>query len=189
MKGPAVSNALPLARTNAEAHLFLELQPCPQCGETRCQFRSSVVYVGDVLASRYTGACPRCGNQRGYEFRLPDDVLPPPADSVRFGGPDPSRLIDPGVWLWYSEVAAGQVATDRSGLDGQAERTARHALATALAAIEEVLKFIPPDASSVPVAAFTSIDGRSVYDREPGRFTRDRLTAVRDYYAERLTAW
>lgn len=182
-------NALPLARTNAEAHLFLELQPCPHCGANHRTFRSSVVYVGDVLASRYTGTCPRCGNERSYEFRLPDEVLPPPADSVRFGGPEPSQLIDPGVWLWYSDVAAGQVPIDAGGLDEAARRTARHALATALAAIEEVLKFIPPNTSSVPAAAFSSIDGRSMYDREPGRFTRDRLTAIRDYYAERVTAW
>lgn len=39
----SVRAALPLARTNAEAHLYMSLQPCPTCGETRCQYRSSVV--------------------------------------------------------------------------------------------------------------------------------------------------
>ncbi|MFI9506339.1 hypothetical protein [Nocardia sp. NPDC052566] len=179
---------LPLARTNAEAHLFLDLQPCPNCGETRCRFKSSVVYVDDVLASRYTGTCARCGTERVYEFRLPDEI-PPPAASVRFGADEPSQLIDPGVWLWYSEVAAKQVPMDHAGLDEQARRTARHALATALAALEEVLKFIPPGAESVPPEAFTSLDGRAVYESEPGRFSRLRLTAVRDYYAERSGGW
>jgi hypothetical protein len=189
MKDSAVSKVLPLARTNAEARLFLELQPCPNCGENRCEFRSSVVYVDGVLASRYTGECPRCGNQRAYEFRIPDEVLPPPASSVRYGAGGHSQLIDPGVWLWYSDVAAQQVPTDTSGLDDQSRRTARHALATALAAIEEVLEFVPPDADAVPPTAFSSLDGRSVYENEPGRFSRLRLSAVRDYYAEQLANW
>ncbi|GAA5067137.1 hypothetical protein [Nocardia callitridis] len=187
--GASGAESLPFARTNAEARLFLELQPCPHCGERRCEFRSAVVSVGDVLASRYTGVCPRCGRERVYQFRLPDEILPPPADSVRFGGEDPSQLLDPGVWLWYSDTAAGQVPADLFGLDAQSARTARHTLATALAALDEVLKFIPAGQDSVPAAAFTSLDGKAIYDNEPGRFTRLRLTAIRDYYAERLANW
>lgn len=189
MKDHAVPITLPLARTNAEAHLFLELQPCPNCGETRCRFKSSVVYVDDVLASRYTGTCAKCGQQRVYEFRVPEQILPPPVGAVRFGGDEPSQLIDPGVWLWYSEIAAKQVPADTSELDEQSRRSARHALATALAAIEEVLKFVPAGADSVPPSAFTSLDGRAVYESEPGRFTRARLGAIRDYYAEHLAGW
>ncbi|WP_225729886.1 MULTISPECIES: hypothetical protein [unclassified Nocardia] len=181
-----MTDTLPLARTNAEAHLFLELQPCPDCGETRCRFRGSVVYSGDVLASRYTGTCPRCGAERAYRFRLPDEILPPPDDAVRFGGDDPSQLIDPGVWLWYSDISARQAPADRSGLDDDAAHSARHALATALAAVEEVLKFVPPSADRVPEQAFTSLDGRALYEREPGRFSTARLIALRDHYAGQL---
>lgn len=189
MRGPAVSNPLPLARTSVEAHLFLQLQPCPQCGEARCRFRSSVVSIDDTLASRYTGTCARCGTERSYQFRLPDQLLPPPADTVRFGGDEPSQLIDPGVWMWYSENTAKQVPADPTGPDDPQRRTARHALATALGAIAEVLKFIPPHESAVPAAAFTSLDGRAMYDHEPGRFTRERLQVVRDTYAELLARW
>ncbi|RJO75349.1 hypothetical protein D5S18_17145 [Nocardia panacis] len=174
---------MPPARTSAEAHLFLALQPCPACGETRCEFRGSVVYVGDVLASRYVGACPRCGAERIHQFRLPDEIVPPPADSVRFGGPEPSALIDPGVWLWYSDTTAERVPEHASG--PYPESTGR-ALSTALAAVDEVLKFIPPDGDRVPAEAFTSLDGRALYAREPGRFSRLRLTAIRDHYAQRL---
>ncbi len=188
-KEHTVPNPLPLARTNAEAHLFLELQPCAECGETRCRFRSSVVQVDGVLASRYTGVCPRCGAERVYRFRLPDEVLPPPADSVRFGGDEPSELLDPGVWLWYSDIAAKQVPTEPAGLDAQSLRTARHALATALAAVEETMKFIPPHEDRAPIEAFTSLDGRAMLDSEPGRFSRNRLSAIRDYYAQRLGRW
>ncbi|MFI6870192.1 hypothetical protein [Nocardia sp. NPDC050406] len=182
-------NVLPLARTNAEARLFLDLQPCPKCGGGRCAFRSSVVTVDGALASRYTGECGQCGEHRVYEFLLPDQVLPPPADSVRFGADDPSQLLDPGVWLWYSDMCAQRVPVDTAGLDDQALRLARHTLATALAAVEEVLKFVPASSDRIPASSFVSADGRAMYAREPGRFSRARLAAVRDHYAARLAAW
>jgi hypothetical protein len=144
------------------------------------------VWVDDVLASRYTGVCPSCGAERVYQFRIPEEVRLPAADSVRFGGNEPSELLDPGVWLWYSEVAAKQVPAAPSGPDAESRRSARHALATALAAIEEVLKFVSPEMDHVPAEAFTSLSGRAIYDGEPGRFSRIRLSAIRDYYAEQL---
>ncbi|WP_067695692.1 hypothetical protein [Nocardia jejuensis] len=182
-------DVLPLARTNAEARLFVSLQPCPACGESRCTFRSAVVTVDGVLASRYSGDCPTCAQHREYEFRLPEKILPPPAESVRFGEDDPSELLDPGVWLWYSDIAVGQVPVDRTGLDDRALRAARHAVATAIAAVDEVSKFLPPGTDRIPSSAFTSADGRAVYAREPGRFTRARLDAVRASYQANLTRW
>ncbi|GAB2562364.1 hypothetical protein [Nocardia heshunensis] len=176
-------DTLPLARTNAEARLYVSLQPCPTCGETRCTFRSSVITVDDVLASRYAGECPGCGSPRTYEFRLPVEILPPPASAVRFGADNPSELLDPGVWLWYSDLCSRQVPASTTGLDDRGMRAARHALATALAAVEETLKFIPPTSDRIPESAFTSPEGRATYTREPGRFTRPRLEALRDTYA------
>lgn len=181
--------ALPLARTNAEAHLYLELQPCPNCGAPHCEFRSSVVSLDGVLASRYSGECPHCGLARSYEFRLPEQILPPPASTVRFGGTEPSELIDPGIWLWYADDLGGRVPTDDPGFDARQRRSAKHAVATALAAVEEVLKFIPPGADRVPADSFTSPEGRSVLAQEPGRFARERLEAIRDFYATEFARW
>ncbi|MFI1915043.1 hypothetical protein [Nocardia sp. NPDC020380] len=179
-------DTLPLARTNAEARLYLTLQPCPTCGESRCQFRSAVININGVLASRYTGQCPTCATPRHYEFLLPEEILPPPADSVRFGATDPSQLLDPGEWLWYSDIAIRQAPADLTGLDDAARRKARHALATALAAVEETLKFIPATEGRIPHSAFTSQRGLDTYSQEPGRFTRPRLEALRDTYAAAL---
>lgn len=173
---------LPLARSTPEARLFLRLQPCPACGGTGCDYRSAVTEADGVLCARYRGTCARCGEEREYRFRLPDAVVQQPPGAVRFGGPEPSELLDPGVWLWYSEVCARQVPDGSAGL-AAAER---HTLATALAAVEETLKFLPAGASEVPSDAFTSVDGRAMWTREPGRFQRDRLAAVRDHYAARL---
>ncbi|WP_405179652.1 hypothetical protein OG225_38765 [Nocardia sp. NBC_01377] len=179
---------LPLARTNLEARLFLRLQPCHGCGSTTCDFRSAVVNVAGDLVSRYTGTCAGCGVLREYEFRLPEQVLVPGVDTVRFGSDEPSELLDPGVWLWYSDQCARQVPESTDGLDERGRRAARHTLATALAAVHEVLKFVPDGSPSVPDSAFASVDGRAVYQREPARFDRDRLEAVRDHYANLLSA-
>lgn len=179
---------LPLARTNAEAHLFMDLQPCPTCGQTRCRYRSAVVRVDGVLASRYTGECPRCGTTRSYEFRLPEQIAPPSRE-VSFGGDQPSELIDPGLWLRYADDLGRRVPDDPTRLEPAQHSAARRTVATALAAIEETLKFIPPDADEVPAAAFATPEGRAIRDREPGRFRRDRLEAVRDYYAAAVTRW
>ncbi|MGW6423889.1 hypothetical protein ACWF82_14520 [Nocardia sp. NPDC055053] len=176
-----MTTALPLARTNAEARLFLRLRPCEACGARRCEFRSSVISA-DGPASRYVGQCESCGAQREYVFRLPEQILPPPAGRVRFGGADASQLLDPGEWLHYSRICADQAGPGDSARSG----TARHAIATGLAAVEEVLKFIPGSASAVPASAFFAAAGQAMFGAEPGSFDRDRLEAVRAYYAEQL---
>src|SRR5688500_13011920 len=96
---------LPVARTNAEAHLYMDLHPCA-CGEIRFPRTSSVVTSPDgVLASRYAGTCPQDGTEREFLFRLPERVLAPPLDgAVMYGGSEPSELIDPGEWLSVADA-------------------------------------------------------------------------------------
>jgi hypothetical protein len=57
-----------------------------------------------------------------------------------------------------------------------------NALSIAVAAMNEILKFIPAGAETVPDEAFWSERGRRVRDQEPGRFDRERLLVVRDSY-------
>lgn len=172
---------LPVARTSAEAHLYLELHPC-SCGEARFAPGSSVVTTDDGdLASRYAGACPRCGTHREFVFRLPQEILMPTGE-FRYGGPDPSQLLDPGQWAAVADAYAASVPVDPSGLDAGERRRARAVLERAAAAVDEVLKFVPEGADEVPATAFVSERGRALYAREPGRFRRFRLAAVRDAY-------
>jgi hypothetical protein len=63
---------------------------------------------------------------------------------------------------------------------------ARHALSVAVAAMEEILKFVPDGAARVPAGEFRTTRGREVYDAEPGRFERERLVIVRDTYRDAL---
>lgn len=177
--------ALPLARTNAEAHLFMDLRPC-RCGEVTFDRQSVVVEAEGDLASHYSGPCARCGVPREFLFRLPEHILVPAADEVRFGGDDPSELLDPGEWLWVADAYAGRGPAEISQLGDDERSAAREDLATAAAAMEEVLKFIPPGADAVPTSGFWSDRGRAVHASEPGRFRRSRLEAVRDTYRQLL---
>jgi hypothetical protein len=158
------------ARSNDEAHLYMDHQPCT-CGETDFDRRSTVVKIDGVLCSRYAGACARCGTRREFTFELPE-VIRPVGEQLAYGGDDPSRLFDPGEWLAIADDHAKRApATPRD-------------LAIARAAIEEVLKFIPPGGERVPDAAFHTARGQAVRDAEPGRFRRPRLEAVRATYAK-----
>jgi hypothetical protein len=174
---------LPLARTNAEAHLYMDLHPC-ECGEIRFPRTSSVVTTPDGdLASRYTGTCPKDGAQREFVFRLPQQIMMPGRDGeVRYGGPEPSELIDPGEWLSVADAYARSVPADTAVLEADGLATARSMVKHAAAAVDEVLKFIPADTDRVPETAFVTDRGRAAYAKEPGRFRRARLEAVRDTY-------
>jgi hypothetical protein len=55
-----------------------------------------------------------------------------------------------------------------------------------VAALEEVHKFLRDGGDAVPEAAFWSARGRTVYDREPGRFRRRRIEVVRDFHLDHL---
>jgi len=177
--------SFPLARTSAEAHLYMDLHPCP-CGEADFPRQHAVVAAGDDLASRYTGACPRCGAAREFLFRLPEQVLVPRAGEVVYGGPEPSELFDPGEWLRIADAYATRVPASLAGLPaGRADR-ARRDLACAAAAVDEAMKFIPEGADAVPSSAFASERGSAVYATEPGRFRRSRLHAVADAYRSLL---
>ncbi|WP_248961046.1 hypothetical protein [Sphaerisporangium perillae] len=163
-----------VARTRDEAHLYLDLHPCPECGSAETTWEHALVAVPEGLAARYAGTCSGCGAERSHLFGLPEREV----GSGRFptfGGPEPSQLLDAGEWLWVADLTAGNVpASDPDA--------ARQALAIAVAAVEEVVKFVPPGQEAVPAGAFWSELGRRVRDAEPGRFQVDRLLIVRDTY-------
>lgn len=177
--------AVRLARTNAEEHLFMQLEPCLSCGATGFDAPGGVILVDGVLASRFTGSCTACGQPREFVFRLPEQILVPEPDQVRFG-PDgeASELIDAGEWLLVAEQSARGVPASVDGLDEAGRAAARTALATVLAAMDEVLKFIPDDADAVPEQACWTTRGRLRYATEPGRFRRVRLVVRRAAYQD-----
>ena len=124
------------ARTNAEAHLYMDLHPC-KCGEAQFERDSALVENGDDLASVYEGACRGCGATRRVEFLLPD-AMPRVGPGLVYGGSEPSVIIDPGEFLLISDERARRVPASPDGLTEAARSRARRDIAIALACIEEV---------------------------------------------------
>jgi hypothetical protein len=170
---------LPPARTPYEAHLYMDLHPCDRCGGIEVAWESALIDDGGSPARRYWGACGDCGANREFVFALPETQVSTEAEStVSFGGPEPSRLLDPGEWLLVADLCAQAGA----GQDDEA----RYNLEVAVAAMAEILKFAPACPDAVPASAFTSARGRTVYQQEPGRFDRRRLQVVRASYRDSL---
>jgi hypothetical protein len=165
------------ARSNAEAHLYMDLRPCA-CGAVEFDRQSNVISDGDALCSRYAGPCRRCGTPRVFVFELPETIRPVRGDQIEFGGSDPSRLLDPGEWLAVADDHARGLHVDSAGTHRD--------LDLARAAVEEVLKFVPAGADRVPIDAFRTDRGRAVRNAEPGRFRRARLEAVLGAYSDLL---
>jgi hypothetical protein len=175
---------LPVARTRDEAHLYMDMHPCEQCGDVNVTWESSLTNDDGAPARRYRGACGGCGAQREFVFAAPErPVAPGPDDVVFFGGSEPSQLLDPGEWLLVADLCA-QAGTALPGSPADAD--ARESMAIAAAAMDEIVKFVPPGADAVPEPAFWSVRGRTVHHQEPGRFHRRRLLIVRDTYRDAL---
>jgi hypothetical protein len=165
-----------VARSVAEAHLYLDLR-----GASRSDRPSRLELRGDDLVTVYEADCE--GVRRRFEFLIPN----PEARSGTYGDGEPSTVIGPGEFLAWSDHVARTVPADPAGL-GTADRAeARRRLEVAADCVEEVVKFIPADADTVPADAFRSAFDQSVRELEPGRFSRDRLTAIAQTY-RRLAA-
>lgn len=163
----------PLARTVAEAHLYMDFKPCEACGERGFSGRGGMVLVDGELCSRYAGGCRRCRLPREFTFRVPREVRLDLTlgQEVTFGGTEPSELLDPGQWLLVADLTARGAQDDSD-------------LMAAAAAVDEVLKFIPAGAESVPQEMIRSQDGLQMYASDPGRFDRRRLDVVAATYRE-----
>lgn len=156
----------PLARTPAEANLYMDIKACPACGGNGFSGTSVVMLQDGEVYERHTGTCAECGSPREFVFRMP------PEQQLRlgeadFGGPEPSELLDPGEWMTVADVVAGR--------EGGASK---EDLAYAAAAVDEAIKFVPAGADEIPSFAFHSPVGRDAYARMPARYTRGRLTAI-----------
>ncbi len=169
-----------VARSRDEAHLYLDLHPCDECGSAETAWDSALAVGDGELASRYSGICSACGARREFWFGLPErEVMP--VEYPTFGGPEPSQLLDAGQWRLVADLTSGSVPDDDLA-------EARRSLAIAAAAIGEVLKFVPPGADQVPDEGFWSAPGRQARDEDPARFTRERLQTARTAYRERAEA-
>ncbi|WP_326693296.1 MULTISPECIES: hypothetical protein [unclassified Streptomyces] len=162
------------ARSPQESHLYIDLHGCV-CGTTQFDREHRLENWDGVLVSVYEGSCPQCGRTRSFKFTISDDRPPaPPA----FGGPEPSRIIDPGEFLWISDQVSTQSGLRLLNTPLAEHHEIRPATAYAIAALEEVAKFLPEGADQISEDRFTSERGREMHAKDPTRFTRQEITAA-----------
>ncbi|MFI9030209.1 hypothetical protein [Streptomyces sp. NPDC053560] len=160
-----------IARSSLEAHLYMDLHPC-ECGVADFARQHSLQQQDGAMVSVYEGVCAGCGRQRRFVFKMADELPPPPP---AFGGPEPSRIIDPGEFMDVANGIATRVGPLLLATPEEDRRKHRPAVVYSLAAMEEVLKFFPVGQDRIPADVFTSERGRALYDREPGKFSRDLI--------------
>ncbi|MGW0996662.1 hypothetical protein [Streptomyces sp. NPDC002520] len=163
-----------IARSTQEAHLYMDLHACV-CGAAEFERAHRLEDRDGALVAVYEGECPQCGRTRSFEFRMSDELPPaPPA----FGGAEPSQIIDPGEFLWIGDQAATDSGLRLLNTPLAEHRAIRPQTAYAIAAFEEVAKFLPEGEDRIPEDRFTSERGRELYAKDPTRFTRDRIDSA-----------
>lgn len=154
----------------------MEMHPC-ECGDRTVEPWSGEG-VHSVMGTHrsYSWTCPACRTARRFTFYTPKERRAP---STQPYGDGRSAILDPGQWLVLGERYAA-MAADRS----QSREDRRHSLWLAPAAIQEALKFIPPETDEVPSSAFTSEIGRSVRRTRRDAFRRGSLVHRAARYAK-----
>ncbi|MFC7548793.1 hypothetical protein ACFQUZ_20845 [Plantactinospora sp. GCM10030261] len=184
-EGEGAQMAQPVVRSRDEAHLYLDLHPCV-CGRVDVAWENALTSDESVPARRYHGTCGGCDREREFVFRLPErPALPAEDDIVFFGGSEPSQLFDAGQWRLIADAALDDASSQSTG-DPDAEPGLRLSFAVAVAAVIEVMKFIPEGADAVPDSAFWTTHGRAARDQRPEQFTRAELERTRMAYQERM---
>ncbi|MFF6781841.1 hypothetical protein [Streptomyces sp. NPDC012510] len=104
------------------------------------------------------------------------DELPPAPPA--FGGDEPSRIIDPGEFMWAGDRASTDSGLRLLNTPLAEHREIRPQTAYAIAAFEEVAKFLSEGDDRIPEDRFTSRRGREMYAKDPERFTREEIVAA-----------
>ncbi|HKS99306.1 MAG TPA: hypothetical protein VJT31_07235 [Rugosimonospora sp.] len=179
----------PLARTIAEAELYISLQPCHVCRERALDTEG---FDFDERAERvrlFRAVCGDCRALRRFWFRFPVEPVPTGDGHQRFGGPQASELLDPGEWMIVADDLLASVPADPRGLTAERAGQAWQDADAALAAVEEVLKFLGPGEDRIPPAAFRSAEGGEVWRTGAWRFERAWLDSQLEICRNTLAAY
>ena len=174
------------ARTAEEADLYVDLEAEAQ-GEVpvsrkrrKTERRRETFFLYEV----------RCKSGKLLEFEFREDGLPTPRPGLRrkvaYGGPQQSLLIDAGEWMKVADRHADRAPGSLAGLPERARREAKADMEIAVAAIEEVMKFLPDGADRVSSASLFSARGKAYFNKDVRRFRRDALSAQLEDFRGRL---
>lgn len=134
------------ARTTDEMRFAAELEPCPSCGTHEL---GTLELTGEGQLWRYSGACPRCWQQRTFEFATMGD--PRTARAGRFElGEGESELITAEQFLAVIDEAAPKIPADPTALSAEERQAARHLLERSFTSIRELLCVVPVGTALMP---------------------------------------
>ena len=160
-----------ISRSARESHLYMDLHPC-ECGQVEFPRDHHLLDRDGVMVSVHEGFCLGCDRLRSFEFGLTGELEPaPPA----FGAAEPSRIIDPGEFQWIADRIGADAGLRLLSSPPQEHGEQKARYEYAIAALQEIVKFIPLGADEVPAECFTSERGQELYRRDPSRFRRDEL--------------
>jgi len=168
-----------VARSSLECRLYIELHPC-DCGCPVNDLHHRMVMRDNRLAALYEATCAQCHGPIEYVFVLADEIVA----AEKFGGTQPSTIIDAGQFMRESDRVAQSVVL--STRDPTHDARNLHSMARAIACLEEVMKWVPEPLEIVPADAFFTEHGKQFAAREPMRFRRSRLRALLAAYQEKL---
>ncbi|MFG2042847.1 hypothetical protein [Dactylosporangium sp. NPDC048998] len=169
------------ARSTAEAQEYM-MMALAECGD-RLTIELVEAYMrGDRWVGTFIAGCAELGIRR--EFEVHADPVPEGVEGGQFSySTKVSTLIDAGEWYL---VASRYL---QAGADGEHQFDQAPSLALvedvyesysrAIAAISEILKFIPPGQAAPPDPAFWTERGRSVREGVGDQLTRSFLEPAR----------
>ena len=174
------------ARTLEEADLYVDLE-CEAVGEVpksrkkrTVERRRKPVLVYEI----------RCESGKLLEFEFEDGGLPDAKPGLRrkveFGGASPSLLIDAGEWMKVADRHQAKAPKSVAGLSERARRDAKRDMQIAVAALQEVMKFLPAGADRVSSTSLLNARGKAYFNKDVRRFQRSALQAQLEDFQARL---
>ncbi|MGA8115824.1 MAG: hypothetical protein WCA46_19355 [Actinocatenispora sp.] len=179
-----------VARTVREAYIYLEATlPGQEIVDFERDSRLDRTDHGGYVL-RFDGVVD--GGRVRVDVEIPRDDETDDEIGVRSYGPGRSTLLDAGQWF-YVEVARVNVAVaDLAALGGAAATDPVfngivRAWEAAAGAVDEIAKFLPEGAGSVPADAFWTDAGRRALELQPDVFQRERIVRSQRRYRQEIT--
>ncbi len=180
----------PVARTIREAYLYLE---ATLPGQEIIDFDrdARLERAGDNgYVLRFDGTLD--GRRVRSEVAIPQDDEATDEIGVRSYGPGRSTLLDAGQWFLVEVARVNFVVAELGALGSAPASDAQftaivQAWEAAAGAVDEIAKFLPEDAATVPAEAFWTEAGRRAQQNQPDVFGRERLVAAGQRYRQEIT--
>lgn len=161
-------------RSVEEVQFAAGMRPCPTCG-----YAESFDWQNQREGARWIASarCPRCQAGLRFEMSSPDDLDAYRPASLDLGGFGASEVIGPEVFHAEIDRCAALVSMRGAEIDDTVRNRTSDAIRRVRICLNELAKFLPPDALAIPDVALRSQDARADRRARPERYTRAWIEA------------